>query len=92
MSKKEYEVQGATIEVDGVVYFIPRRELKAYKVPKKMASDFRPWLAPAYKDRPRPIGGPIGPVRASFGYVPLDRQQYSGAFTSEDFITMSRVK
>jgi len=91
MAAKKYEIQGAAMEIEGVVYFIPPRELKAYRVPDAIASDFRPWLTPHFKGRPHIEGGPLGPIRASFGYVPLDKQRYSGPFTSEDFITVRRV-
>lgn len=88
---KKYEIQGATLEVDGAVYFIPASDLKAYRMPKKFASDFRPWLAPNFKGTAAVGGGPLGPVRAAYGYVPIDKDRYSTVFTSEDFITLTRV-
>lgn len=88
---KKYEIQGATLEVDGAVYFIPTRELKAYRVPDAVTPDFRPALKVDAKGQPTPGGGTIAAVPAAFGYIPLDKQRYSGPFTSEDFITMSRL-
>jgi hypothetical protein len=88
---KAYEIQGATLEIDGVVYFIPTRELKAYRVPDAVAPEFRPALKVDAKGRTTPGGGTIAAVRAAFGYLPLDKQRYSGPFTSEDFITVSRL-
>lgn len=88
---KKYEIEGATLEVEGAVYFVPASELKAYRLPKKFAPDFRPWLAPSFKGPTAVGGGPLGPVRATYGYVPIEKDRYSGVFTEEDFITYSRV-
>ncbi|HEY8549436.1 MAG TPA: hypothetical protein VIL35_05750 [Vicinamibacterales bacterium] len=88
---KRHEIEGATIEVGDAIYFVPTRELKAYRVPDAVAKEFQPALKVGDRPQKTPGNGSIVSVRASFGHVGLEPDRYSGPFTEEDFITVSRL-
>jgi hypothetical protein len=82
---KQFEMEGATIEVEGRTYIIPTRELNAYRIPDELARELRASLKA--EDSPHSVTA----LKGVFGCIPLDKQQYSGPFTEEDFITVSRT-
>ena len=82
---KQYEMEGATLEYDGRMYIIPKRDLNAYRVPDDVARELRASLKA--DDSPHSVV----PIEAGFGCIPLDKNRYPGAYTEEDFITFSRI-
>ena len=88
--------QGIAVHLDGAVYFIPSEELAAYRIPDAAAGALRDDLCSIGDD----VAGfaapgarvPFEPLKAAFGVLPSQVPVPRMGYTSQDFITFTRVK
>ena len=87
---------GVAVKLNNAVYFIPEDDLASYRIPDAAAGPIRDGLAQSGDEvsgfASKPDKQAFAQISAAFSILPRQDGTWLTPFTSEDFITMSRVK